>query len=79
MFHLFQLGESCVSAGRDMCLTFFSLVRHVSHLFEFLAQTLLKWFQFVKCVYSFRLHVSFTHCHDEENYCDADHAACKSQ
>ena len=27
----FQLGE---------CLTFFSLVRHVSHLFQFLAQTL---------------------------------------
>ena len=38
--HLFQLGETCVSAGRDMCLTFFSLVRHVSHLFQFLAQTL---------------------------------------
>ena len=32
MSHLFQLGETCVSAGRDMCLTFFSLVRHVSQL-----------------------------------------------
>ena len=32
MSHLFQLGETCVSAGRDMCLTFFSLVRHVSRL-----------------------------------------------
>ena len=40
MSHLFQLGETCVSAWRDMCLTFFSLVRHVSHLFQFLAQTL---------------------------------------
>ena len=32
MSHLFQLGETYVSAGRDMCLTFFSLVRHVSQL-----------------------------------------------
>ena len=30
--HVSQLGETC--------LTFFSLVRHVSHLFQFLAQTL---------------------------------------
>ena len=32
MSHLVQLGETCVSAGGDMCLTFFSLVRHVSQL-----------------------------------------------